>query len=107
MLCKAKTKENLPCLTRALKGEDYCLFHSRSKKAQEFLNEGRKKPKGYMSRESLLRNLTKEMENCDLIKNDEARIRLKNSLAEKIIILQDKLQKISDLEKLVEKYGQI
>ena len=102
--CKAKTKKGIACLTRSLKGEDFCLFHSRSKKAKELLEEGRRKPKSLMSRENLLRHLTKEIEKCDKIKEDQTRIRLKNSLAEKIIFLQSELQKISELEKLIKQY---
>ena len=99
--CKAKLKNGELCGVPVLKGEPFCLGHSRSDRAKEARLKGAKHPKSYVSTEELLKLLSREIRAADKIADDEKRARLKNSLAEKIIPLLDKVDDIKSLEKLI------
>lgn len=99
--CTAKLKSGELCGVPTLKGELCCLGHSKSKRAREAKLKGAKHPKSYVSTEELLKLLSKEIRIADKIADDEKRMRIKSSLAEKIIPLLDKVEDIKDLEKLL------
>ena len=80
--CKATTKAGHKCGNPPLKGEGFCLFHSKSENAQKWLKEGRSKPKGSMSRERLLRILTKQLDEAQNIPDTQTRIRIINALSD-------------------------
>lgn len=99
--CTAKLKSGELCGVPTLKGELLCLGHSKSKRAKEAKLKGAKHPKSYVSTEELLKLLSKEIRIADKIPDDEKRMRIKSSLAEKLIPLLDKIDNIKELEKLV------
>jgi len=99
--CEAKLKNGDFCGVPTLKGEEFCLGHSKSHKAKKARLKGAKRPKSYVSTEELLRLLSKEIRIADGIKDDEKRMRIKAGLADKIIPLLDKIDNIKDLEKLI------
>jgi hypothetical protein len=55
MKCQALSNKGKPCGCFALKGEDYCIFHSKSERAQALRKKG-----GFVSRKELLRVLTRD-----------------------------------------------
>ena len=99
--CKAKLANGDFCGVPCLRGEAFCLGHSQSNRAKKARLKGAKRPKSYVSREELLRLLSKEIRLTEQIKDDKERMRLKSSLADKIIILLDNVENIKDLEKLI------
>ena len=103
--CIAELKNGEPCGVPVLKGEPFCLGHSKSKRAREAKLRGAKHPKSYVSTEELLKLLSKEIRIADQIPDDEKRMKIKSNLAEKIIPLLDKIDDIKSLEKLVIKDG--
>ena len=59
--CSAITKRGTLCGVWALKGEDCCLFHSRSEKAREWRRKANELTSGrFITRKELLRQLSRD-----------------------------------------------
>ena len=71
--CKATTKAGHKCGNPALRGEDFCLGHSKSDRAIELRLVGARRPKSYVSREELAKSLSRELREADKIQDSEKR----------------------------------
>ena len=88
------------CKCHTLSGEEYCLFHSHSERAKKYRKVSR--PKNRISREELLRELTKEFRNLgkneDISDGEKHKLRAK--LGTMIMSLLDQVDRIDELEEL-------
>ena len=88
------------CQTQALLGEEFCIFHSKSEQAKKYSQVSR--PKNRISREELLRGLTKDFRNLekneDIKQGEKQKLRAK--LGRMVMILLDQVDRIDELEEL-------
>jgi len=68
MRCKSTNQKGKPCGAPALRGEEFCLFHSQSDRAKEIRAKIRH-PKS-ITKQMLLRALARDF---DAIKNDQSK----------------------------------
>lgn len=104
--CKAKSKASnfkKQCRTAAMIGDDFCIYHSKSKRAVEFRRLPKKRKT--FNRRKLLIELTEVYEEVKKSKgNALVKARLLAQLGSQIGDLISQLDKISELEKLVDEH---
>jgi hypothetical protein len=103
MLCQALNSKGQPCEVYALKGEDRCLFHSTSEKAKA-LREKAHHPGGFISRQELLRTLTKDFRELASRTDEESR-RQRLRLVPLLHELINETQQLAKLKKLAKEKG--
>ena len=103
--CMALTPSGKPCGGWPLKGEDRCLMHSRSAKAQEIRRKANERKVGtFVSRRELLKNLTADFRAL-VGRTDDASRRERSRLASILHQLLTEQQQISKIKRLAKEKG--
>ena len=104
MSCKAKTKKSgykKRCGMMWTLPDGYCIFHSKSAAAKEWRKRPRKKRA--FDREKLLSQLVRDYKNVEKTKAKPIiKLRLRATLSGQILEVLRDLNRIQDLEKLIE-----
>ena len=103
MKCQALTKSGRPCGVPALKGEEYCLFHSRSETAVGYRRRAHVLG-GFVSRRELLRIVTKDFREL-ATKSDEKSQAARLRLVPLVSQLINETQQLGRLKKLAREKG--
>jgi len=105
--CSALTPSGKRCGGWPLQGEEFCLMHSQSAKAQEIRRQANKKKIGtFITRKELLKNLSRDFRSL-VGKDDDASRRERSRLASLLNQLLAEQQQISKIKRLAKEKGLI
>ena len=105
MRCQALTKSGQPCGVPTLRGEDRCLFHSKSETALQHRRRAHQLG-GFVSRRELLRIVTKDFRYY-ATKTDDASRKERLKLVPLLSQLINETQDLARLKRLAKERGLI